>query len=109
MRCSIFASLMVVILGISPVGAQTAAEDQAALKAVTAEWMRAYQAGDLDALRALYAEDAIIMSAHKPAARGVGEIVEYFRAGAGSYDLDMIDQVEEIMIHGDWNNISSPV
>jgi uncharacterized protein (TIGR02246 family) len=47
----------------------TAAEE-AALKAITAEWLNAYNAGDVEKIVAMYVEDAVLMPPHAPVATG---------------------------------------
>jgi uncharacterized protein (TIGR02246 family) len=47
----------------------TAAEE-AALKAVTAAWLNAYNAGDVETIVAMYAEDAVLMPPHAAVATG---------------------------------------
>jgi uncharacterized protein (TIGR02246 family) len=46
------------------------AEDEAAIRAVDAEWSRAATAGDADALSAIYASDATLMPPNEPPAKG---------------------------------------
>ena len=48
--------------------------DEAALKAATASWMEAYNAGNVEAIVALYAEDAVLMPPHAPVATGHAQI-----------------------------------
>jgi ketosteroid isomerase-like protein len=59
--------------------ATPAADDKAkdAIRAHTASWFKAYNAGDVDAVVTLYAEDAIIMPPGAPVARGRVAIREY--------------------------------
>jgi uncharacterized protein (TIGR02246 family) len=47
-----------------------AAAEEAALKAITAAWLSAYNAGDVEKIVATYAEDAVLMPPHAPAATG---------------------------------------
>lgn len=53
----------------APPTVDTAAEE-AALKAITAEWLDAYNAGDVEKIVAMYAEDAVLMPPHAPVATG---------------------------------------
>src|SRR5262245_40485206 len=53
----------------APPAADTAA-DEAALKATTVTWIDAYNAGDVEKIVALYAEDAVLMPPHVPVASG---------------------------------------
>jgi uncharacterized protein (TIGR02246 family) len=47
-----------------------AAADESALKALTQEWMAAYNAGDVEKIVGLYAEDAVLMPPHAAVATG---------------------------------------
>ena len=53
----------------TPPPVDTAAEE-AALKAVTAAWLNAYNAGDVETIVAMYAEDAVLMPPHAAVATG---------------------------------------
>lgn len=46
------------------------AEDEAAVRAVDAEWARAASAGDANALTALYASDATLLPPNEPVTKG---------------------------------------
>ncbi len=46
------------------------AVEEAALKAVTAAWLDAYNAGDVEKIVAMYTEDAVLMPPHAPVATG---------------------------------------
>jgi uncharacterized protein (TIGR02246 family) len=52
----------------SPVGLSS--QDEAAIRAVDAEWSRAATAGDADALNATYASDATLLPPNEPLAKG---------------------------------------
>jgi hypothetical protein len=53
----------------APPPVDTAAEE-AALKAITAAWLDAYNAGDVEKIVAMYAEDAVLMPPHAAVATG---------------------------------------
>ena len=55
---------------IPAVPAGLSAEDEAAIRAVDAEWARASSAGDAQALVALYAADATVLPPKQPALQG---------------------------------------
>jgi uncharacterized protein (TIGR02246 family) len=57
-----------------------AAAEEAALKAVTAAWLSAYNAGDVEKIVAMYAEDAVLMPPHAPVATGHAAIRAYLTA-----------------------------
>ena len=50
------------------------AADEAALRATTTTWIAAYNAGDVDTIVPLYAEDGVLMPPHVPVARGPAAI-----------------------------------
>ena len=47
-----------------------AAAEETAVKAVTAAWLSAYNAGDVEKIVAMYAEDAVLMPPHAAVATG---------------------------------------
>ncbi len=53
----------------APPPVDTAAEE-AALKAITAAWLNAYNAGDVEKIVAMYADSAVLMPPHAPVATG---------------------------------------
>jgi uncharacterized protein (TIGR02246 family) len=63
----------------APAPVDTAA-DEAAVKAATATWLESYNAGDVEKIVALYAEDAVLMPPHAPVARGHSEIRAFLTA-----------------------------
>lgn len=68
----------------APPAADTAA-DEAAIRAINPTWFKAYNAGDADAITALYADDAVLSIPGAPAARGTAEIREaYAKDTAGA-------------------------
>lgn len=56
----------------------TTAADQEAVKAVNVAWFKAYNAHDVNALSALYADDAVLSAPGVPTARGVAAIKEVY-------------------------------
>ena len=69
----------VVSLSISATGiSQAASPDEAALRAQTAAWEKAYNGGDGKGVAAQYAEDAVLMPPGAPALKGRAAIQEYF-------------------------------
>ena len=56
------------------------AADEAALKAATLTWLEAYNAGDVEKIVALYAEDAVLMPPHAPVANGHAAIRAFLSA-----------------------------
>lgn len=58
--------------------AQAASPDEAAIRAQTTAWEKAFAAGDAKALSALYAEDAVLSPPGVPSVSGRAAIQEYF-------------------------------
>jgi uncharacterized protein (TIGR02246 family) len=61
------------------VAVDTSAEE-ATLKGVTSMWFDAYNAGDVETMVALYADDAVLMPAHAAVARGRDAIRSYLKS-----------------------------
>jgi hypothetical protein len=69
------------------------ADDEAALKAATRTWLEAYNAGDVEKIVALYAEDAVLMPPHAPVANGHAAIRAFLTAdtaGAKAAGIQLI-------------------
>jgi uncharacterized protein (TIGR02246 family) len=58
--------------------ASPATADEAAIRAQTASWEKAYNGGDAKAVAAQYAEDALLLPPGAPAVSGRAAILEYF-------------------------------
>ena len=63
----------------TPAPVDTAAEE-AALKAVTAGWLEAYNAGDVEKIVAMYAEEGVLMPPHAAVATGHAAIRAFLMA-----------------------------
>jgi uncharacterized protein (TIGR02246 family) len=63
----------------APPPVDTAAEE-AALKAITAAWLNAYNAGDVEKIVAMYTEDAVLMPPHAAVATGHAAIRAFLTA-----------------------------
>jgi uncharacterized protein (TIGR02246 family) len=85
--------------------ATTAAADQEAVKAVNVAWFKAYNAHDVDAISALYAEDAVLSAPGAPSARGAAAIKAAFAkdiaASAKAGISNNIGTNEEMGVSGD--------
>ncbi len=66
-------SLAQVAAAAPPAGA-----DEAAVRAQSTSWAKAYNGGDAKGVAALYAEDAVLLPPGAPAVRGRAAIQEYF-------------------------------
>jgi uncharacterized protein (TIGR02246 family) len=58
--------------------ASSASADEAAIRAQTTNWGKAYNGGDAKAVAALYTEDAQLLPPGAPGMRGRAAILEYF-------------------------------
>ena len=79
--------LALVALQCAQPAPDTRAADEAAIRAINPVWFRSYNAGHVDSIVALYAEDAVVNPPGSPAVRGAAAIREYFAkdvAGAAS-------------------------
>ena len=68
------ASLLIAVTGTS----QAASADEAAIRAQTAAWGKAYNGGDAKGVAALYAEDALLMPPGAAGVNGRAAIQDYF-------------------------------
>ena len=87
----------------APPAADTAA-DEAALKAATLTWLEAYNAGDVEKIVALYAEDAVLMPPHAPVANGHAAIRAFLTAdtvGAKAAGIKLVPGTSTAGVAGD--------
>src|SRR5687767_14925301 len=87
----------------APPPVDTAAEE-AALKSVTAAWLEAYNAGDVEKIVAMYAEDAVLMPPHAPVATGHAAIRAYLTtdtAGAKAAGIKLVPGTSTAGVAGD--------
>jgi len=87
----------------APPPVDTAAEE-AALKAVTAAWLEAYNAGDVEKIVAMYAEDGVLMPPHAPVATGQAAIRAYLTtdtAGAKAAGVKLVPGAATAGVVGD--------
>jgi uncharacterized protein (TIGR02246 family) len=76
--------LIATAAAVSTPSAADTAEDKAALRAADEAFIRAYWKGDLEAVVALYAEDAVLLPANSPEAKGRDAIRKYYAADMAS-------------------------
>ena len=87
----------------APPAVDTAAEE-AALNAVTAAWLEAYNAGDVEKIVAMYAEDGVLMPPHAPVATGHAAIRAFLTAdtaGAKAAGLKLVPGMATAGVAGD--------
>ena len=88
----------------APASGDTAA-DEAALKETTQTWLKAYNAGDVDTIAALYTEDAVLMPPHAPVANGkaaIRESVAKDAAAAKAAGIKLVGGTATAGVNGDW-------
>src|SRR5687768_16680341 len=87
----------------APPSVDTAAEE-AALKAATATWLASYNAGDVEKIVALYAEDGVLMPPHAPVATGHAAIRTFLTAdtaGAKAAGIKLVPGATTAGVAGD--------
>jgi uncharacterized protein (TIGR02246 family) len=80
------------------------ANDEAALKAATHTWLAAYNAGDVEKIVALYAEDAVLMPPHASVANGHAAIRTFLTAdtaGAKAAGIKLVPGTSTAGVAGD--------
>jgi uncharacterized protein (TIGR02246 family) len=75
---SLFAGLLLLAGYTAAASAVEASKDEAAIRAISPAWMKAYNAGDAKAVSGLYAEQAVLLPPGAPAAKGKAAILAYF-------------------------------
>jgi len=81
------------------------AADEAALKAATTTWIDAYNAGEVEKIVALYAEDGVLMPPHAASAYGHGAIQTFLAAdtaGAKAAGVKIVNGASTAGVVGDW-------
>ena len=66
------------------------AADEAALRAGTVLWNDAYNAGEVDKIVALYAEDAMLMPANAPALKGRAAIKDFLTKDIAATKVELV-------------------
>jgi len=90
---------------IAPPAATSAEGDRDAVRAANAAWFKAFNARDVDAITALYADDAVVYAPGMPAARGAAAIKETLGKDIGASTKaglsNNIGTNEELGVSGD--------
>jgi len=71
---------LIALLGVAYGGFAAGSAGEAAIREQTTSWEAAYNAGDANAIAALYAVDAVLLPPAAPAARGRDAILAFFQA-----------------------------
>lgn len=102
------ASCVVTALTLTACSASTApidqSADEAALKAATNTWLAAYNAGDVEKIVALYADDGVLMPPHAPVAKGKAAIRAFITAdtaGAKAAGVKLVNGSSTVGVVGD--------
>jgi uncharacterized protein (TIGR02246 family) len=89
--------------------------DVRAIKRSSADWDDAWNAGDIDALLALYTNDAVVMGPNEPAVTGREAMRARFRSYFDIYDDRTKSSLEDVRVSGDlavvrgsYTDVSSP-
>jgi uncharacterized protein (TIGR02246 family) len=78
------------------------ARDEAAIRQLVATWMKASQAGDVDTVLSLMADDVVFLVADQPPMRKADfEKAARAQAGAGAPQIDGEAKVQEVQVMGD--------
>ena len=103
---TLIVGVMMAITGCTattPAPVDTAA-DEATIKAATAAWLDAYNAGDVEKIVAMYADDAVLMPPHAPVANGHTGIRSFLQtdtAGAKAAGVKLIPGPATASVVGD--------
>jgi uncharacterized protein (TIGR02246 family) len=123
MRPQIQVVLAFVVLGLlggcapsTPSGSATApmGADEATIRAGTETWNTAYNAGDVDRILALYADDSVVMPPNESSITGLAALREYLTkdiAASKAAGIVAKDGVSSVAISGDlaWHAGTSSV
>lgn len=66
------------LVGMTHAAPPAAGADEAAIRAQTSSWAKAYNAGDAKGVAAQYADDALLLPPGAPAAKGRAAILDFF-------------------------------
>ncbi|MEL7537340.1 MAG: DUF4440 domain-containing protein [Pseudomonadota bacterium] len=102
-----FALLSPLLVAFALVGVATevVADDETALRQHADTWLAHYKAGDLDALMALYEDDAIVTLHDQPGLFGIDAIRAYFAAGLGKNDVTFDIEHELVEVNGNIGHV----
>lgn len=99
-RSLLFVAFVATWVAVGCAATNTVASDRVALQQVSADWVEAFLARDLDALLALYTEDAWIMSAGQAKRVGHGEIRALFAGFLAGEPPFIALEIEEVGAEG---------
>lgn len=75
--------------------------DEAAIRHLIATWLQASENGDIDAVLALMAPDAVFLSAGQMPMKGCDAFAEAMRGALSGHCLTANSDIEEVFVSGD--------
>lgn len=88
------------VLGVAPLALASEATDRAAIEAAAQGWVRAFNAGDANALLAVATDDLVLLDASGPPMSGV-RAREAWKKAMGASRGQLTSVTKEIVIAGD--------
>jgi len=104
------AKLLLVVASLLALGAcsktaQNTSADESVIRNMQDAWYKGYNSGDVSAVAALYADDAVVMAPDVPAATGIAAIRDYYSKSMPQFQATGLTAVEgptgQIGISGD--------
>ena len=77
-------------------------EERAKMAEVAEKWLNSYASGDLDGIMSVMHTDALLMPHNQATSRGTEEVRAYFATRIGRPGVELVDDLQEIRINGDW-------
>ncbi len=92
---SLFAASLIALAGMTHAAAAAPGADEAAIRAQTTSWVKAYNAGDATAVTAQYADDAVLLPPGAPAMKGKPAILAFIAKDiAASKAADVVFNID---------------
>jgi uncharacterized protein (TIGR02246 family) len=76
--------------------------ETASIRELTARWIAAVQARDIDRLLGLVTDDVVFLPSIGPPIRGKDAVGDLYRSLFSQYDVEQSANTEEIEVGGDW-------
>lgn len=77
-------------------------EDEQAIRALVAEWVRATAEGDLSRVLSQMAEDVVFLQSGRPPMRGRSAFAEGFESALQHNRIEVSYDIREIRVEGNW-------
>lgn len=89
------------VLKRSETAAPASGTDEAAIRAQTTSWAKAYNGGDVKAVAAQYADDALLLAPGAPGVSGRAAILDFFTKDvAGSKAAGVVFNINRLLQEG---------